>query len=191
MGEAAAVFWEGGAGMVTAFRLLLYQSPVFNHNLRTTVIHRLDGYALKRHRGQSDAAADDFRVLREKLNQSQCRIRGMSSPLLPALQRLRGDTQQSGKDSLGHRNLAPYRRQSRCINLGGIFGDLDSLQCQLATTVSNTLLQTFLQSLKQRSSWRSAHCYSLPLRQAADFACVFSSVANCESIRRSADERSS
>ena len=76
-GDAAALFWEGwGTGMVTAFRLLLYQSPVFNHNLRTTVIYRLDGYALKRHRGQSDAAADDFRVLREKLNQSAGDLRG-------------------------------------------------------------------------------------------------------------------
>ena len=115
----------------------------------------------------------------------------MSSPLLPALQRLRGDTQQSGKDSLGHRNLVPYRRQSCSINLRGTFRDLDSLQRQLATTVSNTLLQTFLQSFKQRGSFRSAHCYFLPLRPAADFACVFSSVANCESILRSADERSS
>lgn len=76
-GDAAALFFFGwGTGMVTAFRLLLYQSPVFNHNLRTTVIYRLDGYALKRHRGQSDAAADDFRVLREKLNQSAGDLRG-------------------------------------------------------------------------------------------------------------------
>jgi hypothetical protein len=50
------------------------QSQVLNNNLRTPAIHWLDGDARKRHRGQSDAAADNFRMLREKLNQPQCRI---------------------------------------------------------------------------------------------------------------------
>ena len=49
-------------------------SSVFNNNLRTPAIHWLDGDARKRHRGQSDAAADNLRMLREKLNQPQCRI---------------------------------------------------------------------------------------------------------------------
>ncbi len=50
------------------------QSQVLNNNLRTPAIHWPDGDARKRHRGQSDAAADNFRMLREKLNQPQCRI---------------------------------------------------------------------------------------------------------------------
>ncbi len=50
------------------------QSPIFDNNLRTPAFHWFDGDARKRHRGQSDTAADNFRMLREKLNQPQCRI---------------------------------------------------------------------------------------------------------------------
>ena len=50
------------------------RSQVLNNNLRTPAIHWLDGDARKRHRGQSDTAADNLRMLREKLNQPQCRI---------------------------------------------------------------------------------------------------------------------
>jgi len=82
----------------------------------------LNRHALQFHDGQSDALANDLRMLTEDLNQSQRCVRRFPSTLLPTLQCLAGNAQQFGKYTLRHRHLISQCGQCCSVDLRGSSG---------------------------------------------------------------------